>query len=178
MTPTSTNLSGFRSAAFIGLGSNVGDPIQQIQHAFREIDEITETSLIKVSSLYESAPIGFCDQPAFINAVVEIATTLSPQQLMQNLLRIESDHGRTREQKNGPRTLDLDVLLFNNWIIDAPTITTPHPRAHERAFVLLPLLEIAPEVYIPGIGYARDFLSAVVGQMIRRLDDEAVNVNL
>lgn len=174
MTQTSMNLSGFRSTAFIGLGSNIDDPIGHIQHAFQEIDEIPDTALVSVSSLYETAPIGYDNQPAFINAVVKAETSLSPQALMQKMLEIELQHRRQRgegAEKNGPRTLDLDILLFNEWRIDEPLITVPHPRAHERAFVLIPLLEIAPDLYIPGVGYARDLLPAVLGQQIRRLED-------
>ena len=169
MTSTKIDFSSFRSTVYIGLGSNMDDPVQHVQRAFREIDEIADTALIKVSSLYESAPIGDCEQPAFINAVAEVETMQSPQQLMQSLLEIETLHNRIRANKNGPRTLDLDILIFNEWRIDAPGITTPHPRAHERAFVLHPLLEIAPELYIPGKGFAREFLPDVASQSIRKL---------
>ncbi len=174
MTVAETELSCFQSTVFIGLGSNLGCPVLQVQKAIREIGEIADTVLIKASSLYETAPIGNREQPAFINAVVEVQTTQSPQQFMQSLLNIETRHSRIREITNGPRTLDLDVLLFNQWIIDIPGITTPHPRAHERAFVLHPLLEIAHEARIPGKGMARDFLPDVMGQSIRVLDESEI----
>ncbi len=171
------NLSGFRSTVFIGLGSNMENPIQQVQRALREIDEIAECKLVSISSLYESAPIVVendgraTSQPAYINAVAKVATTLSPQHLLQCLLDIEARHHRIRIKKNGPRTLDLDILIFNEWRIDSPELTTPHPRLHERAFVLHPLIELAPDLYIPGKGFARDFLPGVVEQHIRVLQD-------
>jgi 2-amino-4-hydroxy-6-hydroxymethyldihydropteridine diphosphokinase len=174
MTHSTDNLTGFRSQAFIGLGSNIDDPISHIQHAFQEIDEIADTSLVAISSLFETAPIGYDHQPAFINAVAKVETLLSPQALMKKLLDIELQHHRKRLEKNGPRTLDLDILLFNEWRIEEPMITVPHPRAHARAFVLIPLLEIAPDLYIPGIGYARDLLPQVVNQKIRRLEDVVI----
>ena len=168
---TATNLSGFRSIAFIGIGSNMDDPVRQVQNAFAEIDEIADTALMKVSSLYESAPIGYSAQRAFINAVVQVETTLSPQDLMLALLDLEAQHHRIRQQKNGPRTLDLDILVFNEWRITTETLVIPHPRAQERAFVLLPLLELVPNLFIPGAGYAREFLPLVAEQQIMKLHD-------
>lgn len=170
---TTMNLSGFRSIAYIGVGSNLEDPIRQVQNAFAEIDEIADTALLRVSSLYESAPIGYCAQGAFINAAVKVETTLSPQDLMTALLDVETRHHRVRQRKNGPRTLDLDILVFNDWRINTETLVVPHPRAQERAFVVLPLLELTPDLYIPGAGFARDFLPAVAGQQIEKLMDVA-----
>ena len=152
-------LTAFRSTVFLGLGSNLDHPDWQVQTAMHEIDEIPDTGLVKVSSLYQTAPVGITDQPPFINAVVQVETTLSPHDLLGHLLAIETRHGRVRNEKNGPRTLDLDMLIFNEWRIDDGTLTTPHPRMHERAFVLVPLVEIAPDVYIPGKGYAKEFLA-------------------
>lgn len=152
-------LTAFRSTVFLGLGSNLDHPDWQVQTAMHEIDEIPDTGLVKVSSLYQTAPVGITDQPPFINAVVQVETTLSPHDLLGHLLAIETRHGRVRNEKNGPRTLDLDILIFNEWRIDDGTLTTPHPRMHERAFVLVPLVEIAPDVYIPGKGYAKEFLA-------------------
>ncbi len=171
MSQSDSNLTSFRSTVYIGLGSNMHDPIQQIQQAYQEIDDINNTSLIKVSSFYATAPVGYVEQQEFINAVIEISTTLSPQELMQALLEIEARHNRVREIKNGPRTLDLDILLFNEWRIDEPNLATPHPRAHKRAFVLHPLLEIAPDSYIPGVGFVKDFIDSVSDQVIRKLQD-------
>ena len=169
MTVPAEDLSTLHSRVMIGLGSNMSEPIRQIRTALREIDELAGCSLMRVSSLYESAPIGGVAQPPFVNAVAEIETTLSPQVLMARLLDIERLHDRVRTVKNGPRTLDLDILVFNDWCLDEVEVTTPHPRAHERAFVLLPLLELAPELYIPGKGLARDFLPQVSGQSVRKM---------
>ncbi len=154
MTFSATNLTGFRSTVFVGLGANLNDPVRQLHTAIREIDEIPEAALAKISSFYQTAPVGIVDQPPFVNAVVCVHTTLSPHDLLRHLEAIETSHGRVRAEKNGPRTLDLDILIFNEWRINDTKLVTPHPRMHERAFVLVPLLEIAPEVYIPGKGPA------------------------
>ena len=162
-------LTAFRSTVFIGLGSNLDQPDWQVQTAMREIDEIPETGLVKISSLYQTRPVGIIDQPMFVNAVVQVETTLSPHNLLRHLLDIEVRHARLRNEKNGPRTLDLDILIFNEWRINDGKLTTPHPRMHERAFVLVPLLEIAPEVYIPGKGYAKDFLATMDAGGVHKL---------
>ncbi len=162
---------GFHSVVYIGMGSNLDNPDRQVRLALEEIGAMAGSALVRCSSLYETAPIGGGDQPAFINAVAELDTTLSPRMLMQELLGIEQCHNRIRAEKNGPRTLDLDILIFNDWRISTKAVTIPHPRAHKRAFVLLPLLEIAPDLYIPGRGYARDFLPDVSGQQIHKLQE-------
>ncbi|MEO8103026.1 MAG: 2-amino-4-hydroxy-6-hydroxymethyldihydropteridine diphosphokinase [Betaproteobacteria bacterium] len=162
-------LTAFRSTVYLGLGSNLDHPDWQVQTAMHEIDEIADVGLVKVSSLYQTTPVGIIDQPPFINAVVQIETTLSPHDLLQHLLDIEIRHDRVRAEKNGPRTLDLDILIFNEWRIDDGRLITPHPRMHERAFVLVPLLEIAPDVYIPGKGYAKEFLSNMDAGGVQRL---------
>ena len=140
--------------AFIGLGSNLEDPRSQLQRAFAELDQLPDTRLIARSSLYRSAPLGYPDQPEFVNAVVEIATALTPQALLQALLQIERQHGRERIFRNAPRTLDLDVLLYDDVQLHEHGLTLPHPQMHLRAFVLQPLLEIAPDIGIPGVGQA------------------------
>ena len=136
-----------------------------VQRAMREIEDLPETALVRVSSLYETAPIGMQDQPAFVNAVAEVASTLSPHEFLARLQAIEVQHGRLRnserEVKNGPRTLDLDILMFDEMQFSERGLTLPHPRMHERAFVLVPLLEIAPEAVVPGMGIASDLLSVV-----------------
>ena len=164
-----SSLTAFRSTVFLGLGSNLDHPDRQVQAAVREIYEIPETGLMSVSSLYQTMPVGMLDQPAFINAVTQVETTLSPHDLLRQLMDIESRHSRVRAEKNGPRTLDLDILIFNEWRIDDGELTTPHPRMHERAFVLVPLVEIAPEVYIPGKGYAKDFLAKMDASGVHKL---------
>ena len=136
-----------------------------VQRAMRDIEDLPETALVRVSSLYETAPMGMQDQPAFINAVAEVASTLSPHEFLARLQAIEVQHGRLRnserEVKNGPRTLDLDILMFDEMQFSERGLTLPHPRMHERAFVLVPLLEIAPEAVVPGMGIASDLLSVV-----------------
>ena len=163
------DLGALPSRVMIGLGSNVGDPIQQIRTALREIDDLEGCSLVRVSSFYESAPVGGVEQAPFVNAAAEIRTTLSPQALMTSLLGIERLHNRVRSVKNGPRTLDLDILVFNDWQLDQADLVTPHPRAHERAFVLVPLLELAPELVIPGKGLASDLLRQISDQPVNKI---------
>lgn len=171
MTFSPSNLSAFRSTAFVALGSNLRDPDWQVRQAIREIDEIPETALVKISSLYQTAPVGIVDQPPFVNAVVQVETTLSPHDLLTHLTEIEQRHGRVRGEKNGPRTLDLDILLFNEWAIDDERLVTPHPRMHQRPFVLVPLLEIAPDVFIPDRGFARLLLATLDARDVCKLDD-------
>ena len=140
--------------AYIGLGSNLQDPKSQLQRAFTELGQMPGTRMIACSSLYRSAPLGYADQPDYANAVAKIATTLPPHDLLQTLLQIEQQHGRLRSFRNAPRTLDLDVLLYDDMQIHEHGLTIPHPQMHARTFVLQPLLEIAPEIVIPGIGRA------------------------
>ena len=138
--------------AFIGLGSNLEDPRSQLLRAFAELGGLPETRLIARSSLYRSAPMGYPDQPEFVNAVAKIETALAPRALLQGLLQIEHRHGRERTFRNAPRTLDLDVLLYGDVQLHEHGLTIPHPQMHLRTFVLQPLLEIEPDCMIPGIG--------------------------
>lgn len=147
--------------AFIGLGSNLDDPAAQVLRAFGELSRTEGIVLLARSSLYRSAPVGYAAQPDFVNAAALVATTLSPRRLLAALHAIESVHGRRREFRNGPRSLDLDLLLYGAETMDAPELVLPHPAAHERAFVLEPLLEIAPDCVIPGRGTARQCLAAL-----------------
>ncbi len=155
--------------AFLGLGSNLESPAEQVLAAFERIAATPGVTLLRASSLYRTAPIGYADQPDFINAVVEVATTLAPRALLHAMLDIEHCHGRVREFQNAPRTLDVDILLYGDMSLETEGLTLPHPRAHERAFVLLPLMEIAPHCHIPGLGLARDYLAACGDQGISRL---------
>jgi 2-amino-4-hydroxy-6-hydroxymethyldihydropteridine diphosphokinase len=143
-----------RLVAFIGLGSNLERPFRQISRALASLHAVKEVNVVVASSFYETAPVGKLDQPNFINAVVQIETTLSPTVLLAQMLKIEAKHARVRITKNGPRTLDLDLLLYNGVAMHAESLTVPHPRMHTRAFVLVPLVEIAPSVVIPGQGTA------------------------
>ena len=142
--------------AYIALGSNLaGDldcPASQVIRGFQSIDKLPKTKLIKTSSLYQSAAVGYLNQPDFINAVAEISTQLSPEKLLEALLKIELEAGRERPFANAPRVLDLDVLLYDDLVLNTKKLTLPHPRIHERGFVLLPLAEIAPDLVIPNGG--------------------------
>jgi len=142
--------------AFIGLGSNLGDPAAQIRRALRALAALPETRLVRRSSLYRNPPAGYLDQPEFINAVARIETRLAPRDLLEELLAIERAHGRVRDFPNGPRTLDLDILLYGERTVREPGLTIPHPRLLERAFVLVPLAEIAPETVVPEGGRIAD----------------------
>jgi 2-amino-4-hydroxy-6-hydroxymethyldihydropteridine diphosphokinase len=161
--------------AYIGLGSNLEDPVSQLRRAFADLDGLPDTRLVVRSSLYRSAPLGcpdqshFSSQPDFVNAVAKIATGLSPQALLQALLNIEYQHGRERTFRNAPRTLDLDVLLYDDLQLQEDDLTVPHPQMHRRAFVLQPLLEIAPGVSIPGVGQAQQSLQGCQDQVLERL---------
>jgi len=157
--------------AFIGLGSNLEDPHSQLQRAFAELDRLPDTRLVARSALYRSAPLGYSDQPEFVNAVAEIATDLTPCALLQGLLQIEHKHGRERTFRNAPRTLDLDVLLYDDVRMHERGLTIPHPQMHLRAFVLQPLLEIAPDAGIPGMGRARQAMQNCTDQMLEKLAD-------
>lgn len=159
--------------AFIGLGSNLDDPCGQLRRAFGDLGRLPDTQLLQHSSLYRSAPIGCTDQPDFVNAVAKLATTLSPQSLLQALLQLEHRYGRERIFRNAPRTLDLDVLLYDRLQLHEHGLTIPHPQMHLRAFVLQPLLEIAPDCFIPGIGHAGQALLVCAGQVLERLEDVA-----
>ena len=140
--------------AAIGLGANLGDAAATLREAIAELARLPRTELLRASQLYRTPAWGVTEQPDFINAVALVETTLSPRDLLDALLAIERSFGRTRldGERWGPRTLDLDLLLHGDAMIDEPGLRVPHPHLHERAFALLPLAEIAPEVEIPGIG--------------------------
>jgi 2-amino-4-hydroxy-6-hydroxymethyldihydropteridine diphosphokinase len=157
--------------AYIALGSNLEQPEEQVRRAFREIDALAQTRVTARSSLYRSAPWGYAGQPDFINAVVEIRTELSAPALLRELLRIELRHARERSFPNAPRTLDLDIALYGDAQIDEPGLRIPHPRLHERAFVLMPLVEIAPQALVPGRGTAEQLLAGCSHTGIQKLSD-------
>ncbi|MCK0715084.1 2-amino-4-hydroxy-6-hydroxymethyldihydropteridine diphosphokinase [Chromohalobacter sarecensis] len=139
-----------RVAAYIGLGSNLDGPREHVSRALKELDALPLTHLAGHSSLYASAPVGPQDQPDFINAVACVFTRLSPLALLDQLQALEQRHRRVRQRHWGPRTLDLDLLLYANLEWRTPRLTLPHPAMHERAFVLVPLAELAPEVTLAG----------------------------
>lgn len=138
------------SLAYIGLGSNLDRPAQQVATALDELDALPLTRISVASPLYTSRPVGPQDQPDFVNAVAALETHLSPLALLDQLQALEQRHRRRRERHWGPRTLDLDVLLFNTTLIEHPRLQVPHPYMHERAFVLRPLLDIAPHLQLRG----------------------------
>ncbi len=155
--------------AFIGLGSNLEDPVAQVQAGFAALGGLPATVLVARSSLYRSEPVGYRAQPDFINAVALLKTSLDPRALLDALLAIERARGRVRDFPNAPRTLDLDVLIYDDLVCHEPGLIIPHPRLHERAFALMPLAEIAPECVVPGRGRVADLLRAVDVQGVTRL---------
>jgi 2-amino-4-hydroxy-6-hydroxymethyldihydropteridine diphosphokinase len=154
--------------AFIGIGANLGDARANVLDAVERLRRLPGATLEAVSSLYRTAPIDSSGDD-YINAVARLSTSLPAQQLLEALFGIEQAHGRERPYFNAPRTLDLDLLLYGDEQIATPTLVVPHPRMHQRAFVLMPLLELAPEVVLPGLGPAGDFASSVADQGIIRL---------
>jgi len=157
--------------AVVALGANLDGPEASVRRAFGELDELPSTRLLAKSALYRTAPVGYLDQPAFVNACALVETALGPRELLGELLAIERRHGRVRDIPNGPRTLDLDIVLYGDLAMHEHGLTLPHPRAHERAFVLAPLLDVWPDAIIPGRGAASSFREAVRGQAIERLPD-------
>ena len=155
--------------AFIALGSNLQDPQAQVKRALKTIANTTNIKLIKASSLYRTVPVGYDNQPDFINAVAEIETDLNPLALLHTLLEIEAQHGRERPFPNAPRVLDLDVLLYEGFATSSPVLTLPHPRMHTRGFVMLPLAEIAPKISIGNHGYADDLAAKCDNQGVSKL---------
>ena len=156
--------------AYVGLGANISDPRRQLQDAIEELMRLPDTQLVLVSGLYRSAPVGYLDQPEFLNAVAQVDTDLPAERLLEELQKIEQRHGREHPFPNAPRTLDLDLLLYGDAVIATPRLTVPHPRMHERAFVLKPLAEIAPRIAIPGRGKVDRLLAACRDQVAERID--------
>ncbi|MCC6658063.1 MAG: 2-amino-4-hydroxy-6-hydroxymethyldihydropteridine diphosphokinase [Rhodocyclaceae bacterium] len=155
--------------AYIALGSNLGDPLATVRAAFDALRALPETVLVAASSLYRSAPVGLKNQPDFINAVAALDTQLAAEALLEALFAIEARFGRRRDYHHAPRTLDLDLLLHGDETRSTASLTLPHPRLHERAFVLLPLLELAPDIVIPGRGPARLLMDACREQRLTKL---------
>jgi len=156
------------SIAYIGLGSNLADPYNQVRQAIKELGDLPRITCLRYSSLYRSLPLapeeqgvlesGSVDQPDYINAVAELDTQLNSLDLLHELQRLEGLHNRVRAERWGPRTLDLDILLYDDCIIESSELTVPHPGLYERNFVLYPLAEIAPDLDIPGAGLLRELL--------------------
>ena len=155
--------------AYVALGANLENPIAQVRAGIAELATLPGTRLIAQSSLYRTQPVGYAAQPDFINAVAAIETTLGPRELLDALLAIELKHGRSREFANAPRTLDLDLLLYADTQLHEDGLTIPHPRMHERAFVLAPLAEIAPHCAISRRGRVDELLRAADATGVDRI---------
>lgn len=134
------------TVAYVGIGSNQQDPRAQVLAALEELDRLPHTRVVRKSSLYRSAPVGYVAQPDFVNAVAQLETGLPARRLLGELQEVEARHGRERSFANAPRTLDLDLLLYGDARVETRDLQVPHPRMHQRAFVLKPLLEIAPHL--------------------------------
>jgi len=152
--------------AWIGLGSNLGDPVASLRSAFHALERLAQTHLIDHSRLYRSAAWGLAAQPDFVNGVALVETSLSARALLDAMLGVEQEFGRVRRERWGPRVLDLDLLLYGQSIIDEPGLHVPHPHLHERAFALVPMLEVDPDVVIPGRGFARAALAVLASEPI------------
>ncbi|GMG86425.1 2-amino-4-hydroxy-6-hydroxymethyldihydropteridine diphosphokinase [Biformimicrobium ophioploci] len=157
--------------AFIGLGSNLEQPRQQLLSACEAMDRIPHTHLLRRSPLYRSAPVGPEGQPDYVNAVAELETALEPEALLDALQAIEQAHGRVRTLRWGARTLDLDILLYGDGIIDSERLQVPHPRIPERNFVLQPLADLAPDLYLPSGESVQVLLKAAPENALQKLED-------
>jgi 2-amino-4-hydroxy-6-hydroxymethyldihydropteridine diphosphokinase len=156
--------------AYVGIGSNLNDPVAQVLEAVEELEMVPDTILVERSSLYSGKPMGPADQPDYVNAVVSLDTLLSPEELFRSLVSIEDQQGRTRGGEPwGPRIIDLDLLLYGNSVINTATLTVPHPRMHERDFVIVPLEEIAGNVKIPGRGFLYSLINSCESHSLRKL---------
>lgn len=150
-----------RVTAYVALGANLGDPVAQLRDGLAALARLPDTRVTAVSPFYRSAAVGYRDQPDFVNAVAALDTTLAPRALLEALLAIEREHGRVRSFLNAPRTLDLDIVLYGDRRVVEDGLEIPHPRMHERAFVVVPLADIAPDVVVPGRGAVARLLHGI-----------------
>lgn len=157
------------SRVYVGLGANLGDARATLAAACAALTGLPHTRGVATSRLYRSAPVD-AQGPDFLNAVMALDTQLAPLEVLAALQHIEQEHGRLRPYRNAPRTLDLDVLLYGDAVIDLPTLQVPHPRGHQRAFVLAPLAELAPALHWPGHGPVAELLGTVQDQAVTPLD--------
>jgi 2-amino-4-hydroxy-6-hydroxymethyldihydropteridine diphosphokinase len=163
-----------KKKAWIGIGANLGQPKMQVMKAIECLHDSEYVSVDEASSLYQTEPIGPQDQPNFINMVVRVTTKLRPLEMLHRILEIEHQFGRTRDgSRNGPRRLDLDLLMLSDTVIRSPQLTLPHPRLKERLFVLAPLMELEGDMEIPGLGCVSAFIKNCHGQGIIRLNHNA-----
>jgi 2-amino-4-hydroxy-6-hydroxymethyldihydropteridine diphosphokinase len=148
--------------AFVGVGANLGDRERTIRRALELLGEQPGVEVVAVSALRETDPVGYLDQPRFLNGAAELRTSLEPRALLAALLAVERDLGRTREgPRFGPRAIDLDLLLYDDVVLDEPGLTLPHPRLHERRFALEPLSELAPGLEVPGCGPVESLMASL-----------------
>ena len=169
-------MTHFPVTAAIGLGSNLQSPIDQVKSALRELNGLPQSTLLLASSLYRSAPMvaegDDAVQPDYINAVALIETSLTPYELLQQLQQLEQSHRRVRERHWGPRTLDLDLLLYGDECINSRELVVPHPGLTERNFVLIPLFEIAPDLHLPDNRALVDLVASCSHEGLERLTNE------
>lgn len=156
------------TGVYIGIGANLGDAQATVEAAFDRLHALPGTRLVERSSLFGTAPVD-ADGEDYVNAVACIETRLDPTDLLTALLAIEQDQGRQRSYRNAPRTLDLDILLYGQQVLQTPFLTLPHPRLTQRAFALIPLLQLAPMIKIPGLGPAHAYVPGVAGQRIWKI---------
>jgi 2-amino-4-hydroxy-6-hydroxymethyldihydropteridine diphosphokinase len=160
--------------AYVGIGSNLNDPVAQVREAVEELASLPDTLLVARSSLYGGKPMGPQDQPDYVNAVVALDTLLSAENLLEGLQRIEQLQGRTRTDEHwGPRIIDLDLLLYGKCVIDTPGLQVPHPGLHERDFVIIPLAEVAGNLRIPGRGLLTSLINQVENHSLKKLNTGA-----
>ena len=155
--------------AFVGISANLADPEANVRRAIAMLSHTADTRVIATSSLYRTAPMGQLDQPDFVNAVVELETGLEPEALLDELLALEKAFGRQRSTRNAPRILDLDLLIYDDQCCESPHLTLPHPRISERAFVLVPLVEIAADVQVGELGSAEELLAGLSTDGVERI---------
>ena len=155
--------------AYVALGSNLEQPAEQIRAALAALAALAGTRVLVHSSLYLTTPVGYLDQPDFINAVALLETSLSPHALLDALMQIEAGFGRERSFRNAPRVLDLDILWYQDTVLDDPQLLLPHPRMHQRAFVMVPLAEIAPDLPVGEYGRAAAIAAALDGSGVHKL---------
>ena len=161
------------SIAYIGLGSNLEEPVEQLQGAIAALNQNSEIEVTAVSHFYRNPPMGPQDQPDYVNAAVEVKVELGPYELLRVMQSIEDDHGRVRQgERWGPRTLDLDLLLYGEEFLDDPRLTIPHPGISKRPFVLKPLADISPDLVIPGLGSIENLLEDCDTFWLEALDGE------
>jgi 2-amino-4-hydroxy-6-hydroxymethyldihydropteridine diphosphokinase len=149
------------TVAYVGLGANLGAREVTLQRAVELLADADGVDVVAQSQLRETEPVGVVDQPLFLNGAVQVETTLTPRALLDTLLEVERALGRVRDERWGPRKLDLDLLVYGDVIVDEPGLRVPHPRLHERVFALEPLAELDPELEIPGVGKVSDALAAL-----------------